>query len=160
ELGVDIGSVDQVVFIHPPGGATRLLQRLGRSGHRPGQPRRGLLLTAGAADLLESVVTGASSRSGQIERLAAPQQPLAVLCQHLAGMASEEAWTPEDALTLVRRAYPYRQLDRDTLERCLDYLCGLDRAGRPWLLPRLRWVDDDSSMASPIPVRGGGNSSL
>jgi len=141
ELGVDIGSIDQVVLIHPPGGATKLLQRLGRSGHKPGQVRRGLLLTAGAADLIESIVTAASSRSGQIEALNIPTQPLDVLCQHLVGMAIDASWTPEDALQLVRRAYPYRLLTRDDLDRCLDYLAGMGRDGRPWLLPRLRWQD-------------------
>ncbi len=65
ELGIDIGTVDGVVLVHPPGDVVRLLQRVGRSGHRPGLPQRGLVLTAGVGELLEAAVTVASSRSQQ-----------------------------------------------------------------------------------------------
>jgi len=41
---------DSVIFVHPPGGVVRLLQRVGRSGHRPGEPKRGLLLTPAQAN--------------------------------------------------------------------------------------------------------------
>src|SRR5262249_54409940 len=61
ELGIDVGSVDGVVLVHPPGGVVRLLQRVGRAGHAPGRPRRGLVLTATAAELLEAAVTGAGA---------------------------------------------------------------------------------------------------
>src|SRR5262249_25109724 len=60
ELGIDIGSVDGVVLVHPPGGVVRLLQRVGRAGHGPNRVKRGLVCTASAAELLETAVTGAS----------------------------------------------------------------------------------------------------
>jgi ATP-dependent Lhr-like helicase len=142
ELGIDIGSIDSVVFVHPPGGAARLVQRLGRSGHRPGQPRRGLVLTASTAEVAEAAVTAAAGREGQIERLHIADQPLDVLCQHLVGLAIGEAWQPFDAFTLVRRAHPYRNLTEDDFARCLDYLSGRHADGTTWLPARLAWTAD------------------
>ena len=71
ELGIDIGSVDLVALVHPPGGVVRLLQRVGRAGHGPGRVRRGLVFTASPAELLEAVVTGASGRAAECEPLCA-----------------------------------------------------------------------------------------
>jgi ATP-dependent Lhr-like helicase len=142
ELGIDIGTIDSVVFVHPPGGAARLVQRLGRSGHRPGQPRRGLVLTSSAAELVEATVTAAAGRDLQIEGLHIPDQPLDVLCQHLAGMAIGETWAPAEALALVRRAYPYRQLSEQDFAHCLDYLSGRHADGTSWLPARLAWTDE------------------
>ncbi|HXG11896.1 MAG TPA: DEAD/DEAH box helicase [Gemmataceae bacterium] len=143
ELGMDLGSVDAVVLVHPPGGVVRLLQRVGRGGHSPGRPRRGLVLTATPAELLEAAVTGASGRSAQWEPLRVPSHPLDVLCQQLLGMAAQRPWAPEEAFALVRRAYPYRDLARRDFDDCLDYLSGRDRNGRSWLPARLRWVEGE-----------------
>ncbi len=148
ELGIDIGSVDGVVFVHPPGSIVRLLQRLGRSGHRPGVPRRGLVLTASARELLEATVTADCGRHGQIETLHVPDHPYDVLCQHLAGMAMTAAWTAADAYALIRRAYPYRDLSIDDFRACLDYLSGRHRDGTAWLPARLRWERDTFTIAS------------
>ena len=141
ELGIDIGSVDFVIFVHPPRGVVRLLQRLGRSGHRPGQLRRGLVLTASPAELLEATVTVAAARAGQLEALPAPSPPLDVLCQQLVGMAMTRWWTPHDAYSLVRRAYPFRALSQADFVSALDYLSGRHADGRAWLPPRLRWQE-------------------
>jgi ATP-dependent Lhr-like helicase len=62
ELGIDIGAIDEVVLIHPPGDVVRFLQRLGRSGHAPGGTRNGLILVSSAAELMEATVTAASRR--------------------------------------------------------------------------------------------------
>jgi ATP-dependent helicase Lhr and Lhr-like helicase len=139
ELGIDIGTVDNVVFVHPPGGVVRLLQRVGRSGHRPDLPRRGLLLTASPAELLEAAVTASSGRDGQIEAARIVDGPLDVLCQQLAGMAMTDAWFPETAFDLIRRAAPYRRLPWSDFQDCLDYLFGQHRDGTAWLPARLQW---------------------
>jgi ATP-dependent Lhr-like helicase len=142
ELGIDIGSVDSVVFVHPPGSIVRLLQRLGRSGHRPGVPRRGLVLTASTRELLEAAVTADCGRHGQIETLTVADHPFDVLCQHLAGMAMTAAWTADEAFAVVRRAYPYRNLSPNDFHACIDYLSGRHSDGTTWLPPRLTWQGD------------------
>jgi ATP-dependent Lhr-like helicase len=153
ELGVDIGGVEQVVFVHPPGGVVRLLQRLGRSGHGPGRVRRGLVLTSSASELLEAAVTGASSRTAQLEPLQVCCQPLDVLCQQLLGMAALRAWTPEEAYALARQAYPFRELSWDDFQGCLDYLLGRTRRGEPWLPARIAWFDGRFVAADDRTVR-------
>ena len=146
ELGIDVGSVDLVVLVHPPGGVVRLLQRVGRAGHGPGRVRRGLVFTASAAELLEAVVTGASGRAVECEPLRTPSHPLDVLCQQIAGMTASGTWTANELYTLVRRSHPYRDLKRSYFDECLAYLRGLDRDGRPWLPPRMRGEPDALSI--------------
>lgn len=141
ELGIDIGSVDGVVFVHPPGDVARLLQRLGRAGHQPGAWKRGLLLCSHASEILEAGVTAASGRLGQLEPIAIPSQPLDVLCQHLVAMGIGRAWTRDSALSLVRRAYPYRNLTGDDFDACVRYLRGQNPAGDSWLPSRIDNLD-------------------
>lgn len=153
ELGIDIGSVDGVVFVHPPGSVVRTLQRLGRSGHRPNEPRRGLVLTASAGELLEATVTAAATRDHLVESLRLSARPLDVLCQHLVGLALAGAWTADAAFDLVRRAAPYRLLTREEYDDCLDYLSGRRRDGSAWLPSRLSWQDETFSIADEKTAR-------
>jgi ATP-dependent Lhr-like helicase len=138
ELGVDIGPVDLVVLVHPPGDVVRLLQRLGRSGHQPGRIRRGLILAANASELLTAAVTTASCRAGQCEPLHVCAHPLDVLCQQICGLAATGWCAADDLFALVRQAYPYRDLKRADFDDCLAYLLGLDASGAQWLPARLR----------------------
>jgi ATP-dependent Lhr-like helicase len=142
ELGIDMGAVDLVVLVHPPGDVVRLLQRVGRAGHGPGRVKRGLVLTSGAAELLEAAVTGASGQSGQCEPLRVPERPLDVLCQQLLGMACARLWQEGEAFALACRAYPFRDLRREEFDDCLRYLAGHDRDGREWLPPRVQRSED------------------
>jgi ATP-dependent helicase Lhr and Lhr-like helicase len=153
ELGIDIGTVDRVIFVHPPGGVVRLLQRVGRAGHRPGEPRRGLLLTASPSELLEAVVTASSGRDGQIEAVRVIDQPLDVLCQQLVGMAMTGLWSERAAFDLIRRAAPYRALSWDDFQDCLDYLSGQHRDGTAWLPARLAREGDCFTIADARTAR-------
>lgn len=139
ELGVDLGFVDQVLMVHPPGGAGRLLQRLGRSGHRPGGRREGVLYTTSLEELWEAVVTRDGGLLSYLEPQRLPAHPLDVLCQHLLGMAIERPRPLAEAWTLVRQAAPFRELTLSDFACCVDYLTG---GGEAAPMPaRLRLVD-------------------
>ena len=137
ELGIDVGSVQLVVLIHPPGDVVRLLQRVGRAGHDPEGISRGLVLTASPGELLEAAVTCASGLAGQCEPLTVPDAPLDVLCQHLLGLCCVRPWTAEQLYALIRRATPYAHLSRRDFDDCLTYLSGRDQQGANWLPARL-----------------------
>lgn len=144
ELGIDIGNIDLAVLVHPPGDVIRLLQRIGRAGHGPGRVKRGLVLTANEAELLEAAVTAVSAQASQCEPLRIPAYPLDVLCQHILGMAAAQPCSADAMFDLVRRAAPYRVLPRRDFEDCLEYLglrpaaASAAREERPWLPLRLR----------------------
>jgi ATP-dependent Lhr-like helicase len=122
ELGIDIGAIDLVALVHPPGDVIRLLQRIGRAGHAPGRVGHGLVLTATEAELLEAAVTAASGHAGQCEPLRIPAHPLDVLCQHILGMAAAQTCSADEMYDLFRRAAPYRDLPRRDFDDCLAYL--------------------------------------
>jgi ATP-dependent Lhr-like helicase len=153
ELGLDIGSVDLVILLHPPGAVVRMLQRVGRSGHGPGRIRRGLVLVSSPAELMEAAATCASGGFGQTELLAVAEKPLDVLCQQMLGMAAEERYSVEEAFVLMRRAYPFRDLSREEFDDCLRYLSGKDRQGRDWLPARMRAGDSWLSLVDALTLR-------
>ena len=124
ELGVDIGTADLTVQIGLPGSVARLLQRVGRSGHKVGAASRGLILAATAAELAGGVVTATAARQGLVEPLRSIRAPLDVLCQQLIGMSCEGEWSCDDAFALVRRADPMSDLQRDDFDDCLSFLAG------------------------------------
>ena len=53
DLGIDWGDVDLVVNVGAPKGASRLMQRIGRSNHRMDEPSQALLVPSNRFELLE-----------------------------------------------------------------------------------------------------------
>ncbi len=130
ELGVDIGTADLTVQVGLPGGVSRCLQRVGRSGHQVGVASRGVLLAATAAELAGAVVTAEAARAGRVEPLRPIAAPLDVVCQQLIGMACGGEWACDDAFSLLRKAAPMAGLARGDFDACLAFLAG-DLASPP-----------------------------
>ncbi|WP_042698957.1 ATP-dependent helicase [Thermococcus sp. PK] len=124
ELGIDIGSIDLVVLIGSPKSVNRALQRIGRAGHRLHEVSKGIILVLDRDDLVECTVLAHNARNRRLDRIKIPQNALDVLAQHLLGMALERVWDIKEAYSLVRRAYPYRNLSFDDFMSVLRYLAG------------------------------------
>lgn len=148
ELGIDIGHIDHVAFIHAPGGAARLLQRVGRGGHRPDGKRAGTLFVGSHIELLEAVTTKAAAEDGFLEPMQLPQSPLDVLCQQLVAMAVAGRYSAKAAWDLLHESYPFRALALDDFVRCLEYLTGGN--GQLDVPPRVKIEDHFLIPASPI----------
>lgn len=130
ELGIDIGSVDLVVMLSTPKGVSRALQRTGRAGHNIHTVSRGILMATNVNDLVEACATALLARARHLDRVRIPEAPLDILAQHLVSMGCERYWTRDEALSLVRAAYPYRDLTRADFDDTLDYLAGGGQALR------------------------------
>lgn len=130
ELGIDIGSVDLVVMLSTPKGVSRALQRTGRAGHNINVISRGLIMATNLNDLVECCATALLARSRQLDPVRLPRAPMDVLAQHLASMGCLRRWNFTDALALIRKAYPYRDLTEDEFREAIDYLAGGGKALR------------------------------
>ena len=124
ELGIDMGAVDLVIQVESPASVASGLQRVGRAGHRFGEPSRGVFFPKYRGDLLETAVVTARMHEGAIEETRLPRNPLDVLAQQLVAMTVREPWTADELFETVRRAAPYESLTRDAFEAVLGMLAG------------------------------------
>ncbi|MCA0253638.1 MAG: ATP-dependent helicase [Actinobacteria bacterium] len=140
ELGIDMGAVDLVIQVEAPPSVASGLQRVGRAGHQVGAVSHGVLFPKFRGDLVQTAVTVERMRSGAIEALHIPANPLDVLAQQVVAMVAMDAWSVADLETLVRRAAPFTGLTRAVLESVLDMLSGRYPSDEfAELRPRLVW---------------------
>ncbi len=125
ELGVDIGFIDRVLIVGGARGMTSTLQRIGRAGHRPDAIAEGTVIAQDRDDIIEAAATRRCIADGIIDEIVVPEAPLDVLAQWMVGsVCYDKRLTVDDALTIARRAYPYRTLSGDDVVRCARYLSG------------------------------------
>src|SRR5687767_13872630 len=119
ELGIDIGHVDLVCQIGSPHRIATLLQRVGRSGHTISGTPRGRLLPVSRDDLAESAALLRSVRRGELDRIVEQAAPLDVLTQQIVAEVSCGEYGEDELFSLVRRAWPFRALERPAYDAVL-----------------------------------------
>ncbi len=112
ELGIDIGAVDLVCQIGSPRSIAIGLQRIGRSGHWIGAVPKGRLFATTRDELIECAAIVRALKSGALDCVEVPSAPLDILAQQLVAEVAAQEWREEDLFSLVRGAYPYRDLSR------------------------------------------------
>jgi ATP-dependent Lhr-like helicase len=122
ELGIDVGTVDLVCQIGSPRAIATCLQRIGRAGHWIRAIPKGRLFATTRDELLECAALIRAMRAGTLDHISVPPAPLDILAQQLVAASAGQSWAEDDLFTLVRRAYPYRELERSDFDRIVQML--------------------------------------
>jgi ATP-dependent Lhr-like helicase len=128
DLGVDFSPVDRVLQIGSPKGIARLLQRAGRSGHRPGATSRVTCVPTLTLELLEVAAARDGMEAGAIESRYPVVRPLDVLVQHVVTIAVGEGFRPDELLREVRTTDAYADLPDDEWDWVLAFVSSGGRA--------------------------------
>ena len=122
ELGIDIGTVDLVCQIGSPRAISVGLQRIGRAGHWRGAVPKGRFFVTTRDDLMECAALVRAIRQGDLDTLAIPESPLDILAQQIVAMCAAEDWGEDDLFRVMRRAYPYRDLEHADFDAIVEML--------------------------------------
>ncbi|MFJ8832724.1 DEAD/DEAH box helicase [Micromonospora aurantiaca] len=90
ELGIDVGDLDRVVQVDSPSTVASFLQRLGRSGRRPGSSRNCLILCRSATELTRAAALLSLWGEGWVEPVLPPPEPRHIVAQQMLALCLQE----------------------------------------------------------------------
>ncbi len=135
ELGIDVGSADFTIQFNSPRQVTRLIQRVGRSGHRHDAVSYGAVVCTSPVEVAESLVIARRAMVEELEKFSIRENPLGVLANQVVAMTLTETRVDKDkAFDTLRKAYPFKRLLRADFDAVLRLLSEL----------HIIWNDDDS----------------
>ncbi|GAA1352588.1 DEAD/DEAH box helicase [Streptomyces beijiangensis] len=90
ELGIDVGDLDRVIQLDAPSTVASFLQRLGRTGRRPGSARNCLFLALDGEGLLSAAALLLQWSRGWVEPVIPPPEPRHLVAQQLLALCLQE----------------------------------------------------------------------
>ena len=143
ELGIDVGRIDLVIQYMSPRQVARLIQRVGRAGHRIGRVAKGVIIGMDSDDTLEALVIARRALKEELEPVEIPPKPYDTLTHQIAGLLLKNRRLAfAEILELARNAYPYKNLTMEDVEKALRYM--------HQRFPRLAWVSfEDQVVLKP-----------
>jgi ATP-dependent Lhr-like helicase len=134
ELGIDVGRVDHVVQYGSPREIARLLQRVGRAGHRHDQVSRGTIITSHPDDTLEAVAIARRAGGGLVEATGIHHGSLDVLANQIVGLVMDFGEvSARRAYETTTQARPFHDLSEDAFRAVVRELHS----------NRLLWLNED-----------------
>jgi ATP-dependent Lhr-like helicase len=123
ELGIDVGDLDRIIQIDAPYSVASFLQRLGRTGRRPGTSRNCLFLATNDAGLLRAGAILDLWERGYVEPVIPPKCPLHLLAQQLMALALQEKGVGiRDWRSWISRLPAFSECEESIVERVIDHL--------------------------------------
>jgi len=148
ELGIDIGYIDLVILLGSPKSISRALQRIGRSGHQLHETSKGRIVVMDIDDLVECSVLLRSAMNRLIDPVHIPKNALDVLAQQIVGIAMTENIGIDELYSVVRKAYPFKDLEKKYYMKVLDYLAGNYKGLEEKNVYAKIWIDKEKGMIS------------
>ncbi|UCE43924.1 MAG: DEAD/DEAH box helicase [Candidatus Bathyarchaeota archaeon] len=140
ELGIDVGRIDMVIQYMSPRQVTRIIQRVGRSGHRIGRIAKGLIITMDSDDTLEAMAIARRAGEEDLEPVNIPKKPFDALAHQMVGiLMKKRRWYFYEIYDLFRKAFPYGDLSVEDVERILTYMHSR--------FPRFVWISSEDKLA-------------
>ncbi|WP_049970485.1 DEAD/DEAH box helicase [Haladaptatus cibarius] len=134
ELGIDVGRIDHVVQYQSPREVARLLQRVGRAGHRMDEVSEGTIITSHPDDALESMAIARRAIEGDVEPAHIHHASLDTVANQIVGLVMDFGEIDaRRAYEIVTRAYPFRNLSENEFKDVVRELKG----------NRLVWLDEE-----------------
>jgi len=127
ELGIDIGSVDLVIQYSSPRQVSRLLQRIGRSGHKVGKKAKGIIIAGESDDILESLVVAKLALEEKLEKIRMHFKPLDVLAHQIAGIVLEKrierkSITKEEIFQIISSSFIFSGLSYEAFDEVFRFM--------------------------------------
>ncbi|MFX1451529.1 MAG: DEAD/DEAH box helicase [Promethearchaeota archaeon] len=123
ELGIDVGFIDLVIQFRSPKQVTRLIQRVGRAGHKIGEISKGILITTNVDDICESYIIVKKALNHELEEIKIHEEALDVLAHQIIGILRDKgSTTARDIFSIIKRSYIFRNLSKDKFKEVLEFL--------------------------------------
>lgn len=122
DLGIDWGDVDLVIQMGAPKGASRLIQRTGRSNHRLDEASRAVIVPGNRFEYLEALAAHDAVMAGQLDSEPWRAGGLDVLAQHVMAIACAGPFDADALFSEAAGAAPYAGLARAQFDRVLGFV--------------------------------------
>ena len=120
ELGIDIGRVDHVIQYGSPKQPDRLIQRMGRGGHREGETSKGHIIVSSILEAAESASVTIAAESGILENKNIEVCPYDVMINQITAMVLEHGKIKtEDIKRILLRTSNFSDLKDQKFEEAL-----------------------------------------
>lgn len=121
ELGIDVGDLDQVIQYDSPRSVSSWLQRLGRTGRRPGTPSVGTLVCTSSEAMLQAIAVLRLAHHKWIEDVQPPRRSLPVLAHQILALTLQEGGVSRHQVSSwIGKAFAFQAVTEQEIARLID----------------------------------------